>query len=97
MNDILNDYFVSISCIDDSNREIPVVDNIFNSSIGDIICTNDEVKDILKSLFIGKASGNDHISHQMLTSTADSVCIPLCILFNQSLMLKEFQTNGKMR
>jgi hypothetical protein len=33
----------------------------------------DDVKDILKSLQIGKALGGDFISHQMLKNTADTV------------------------
>jgi hypothetical protein len=37
---------------------------------------DDDVKDILKSLQIGKASGGDFISHQMLKNTADTVYLP---------------------
>ncbi|CAC5376129.1 unnamed protein product [Mytilus coruscus] len=37
--------------------------------------TEDEIKDILKSLEIGKASGEDCISHQMLKYTANSYTI----------------------
>ncbi|CAG2213884.1 unnamed protein product [Mytilus edulis] len=46
--------------------------------------TEDEIKDILKSLEIGKASGEDCISHQMLKYTANSVCVLQNVLPNQT-------------
>jgi hypothetical protein len=47
-----------------------------------------DVKDILKSLQIGKASGGDFISHQMLKNTADTVYLPLKYIFNHSKLCK---------
>jgi hypothetical protein len=46
----------------------------FSLDVDDI--NDDDVKDILKSLQIGKASGGDFISHQMLKNTADTVYLP---------------------
>jgi hypothetical protein len=51
---------------------------------------DDDVKDILKSLQIGKASGGDFISHQMLKNTADTVYLPLKYIFNHSLRISKF-------
>jgi hypothetical protein len=48
---------------------------------------DDDVKDILKSLQIGKASGGDFISHQMLKNTADTVYLPLKYILNHSLRI----------
>jgi hypothetical protein len=48
------------------------------------------VKDILKSLQIGKASGEDFISHQMLKNTADTVYLPLKYIFNHSLRISKY-------
>jgi hypothetical protein len=56
-----------------------------NSFLSEFIITEQDIKDTLKSLNIGKACGNDLISHQMLKGTADSVYKPLMILFNYSL------------
>jgi hypothetical protein len=33
-----------------------------------------DVKDILQTLQIGKACGNDGISHQMLKATSETIC-----------------------
>ena len=51
----------------------------------DINIDTEAVLDILKILKIGKASGADKISHQMLKYTANSVARPLMILFNKCL------------
>jgi hypothetical protein len=36
-----------------------------------------DVKDILQTLKIGKACGDDGITHQMLKSTSETICILL--------------------
>jgi hypothetical protein len=43
------------------------------------------VKDILQTLQIGKACGDDGISHQMLKATSETICLPLSIPFRYSL------------
>jgi hypothetical protein len=40
-----------------------------------------DVKDILQTLQIGKACGDDVINHQMLKATSETMCLPLSILF----------------
>jgi hypothetical protein len=42
--------------------------------------TIDEIKDVLLNLKLGKAVGNDKISHNMLKHTASTVCKPLEII-----------------
>jgi hypothetical protein len=44
----------------------------------------------LKSLQIGKASGGDFISHQMLKNTADTVYLRLKYIFNHSLRISKY-------
>jgi hypothetical protein len=41
--------------------------------LSEFIIIEQDIKDTLKSLKIGKACGKDLISHQMLKGTADSV------------------------
>jgi hypothetical protein len=48
------------------------------------------VKDVLLNLKLGKAVGNDKISHNMLKHTASTVCKPLEIIFNCSLQTGRF-------
>ena len=92
---VLNNYFCSISStannIDPSNlpRRTP-----FSLDVDDI--HDDDVKDILKSLQIGKASGGDFISHQMLKNTADTVYLPLKYIFNHSLRVSKYPSCWKI-
>jgi hypothetical protein len=77
---VLNNYFCSISStannIDPPNlpRRTP-----FSLDVDDI--NDDDVKDILKSLQIGKASGGDFISHQMLKKYCRHCVLTLEIYF----------------
>ena len=54
------------------------------------------MKDILKWLQIGKASGGDIISHQMLKNTADTVYLPLKYIFNHSLRVSKYPSCWKI-
>ena len=45
---------------------------------------------VLLNLKLGKAVGNDKISHNMLKHTASTVCKPLEIIFNCSLQTGRF-------
>ena len=58
--------------------------------------TEEELRDVLGSLKLGKASGNDLISHQMLKNTADSVCVPLTYIFNCSLRQSIYPNSWKI-
>ncbi|KAK3099985.1 hypothetical protein FSP39_012969 [Pinctada imbricata] len=93
--ELLNKYFVSISQIDDTDAEIPEVDLKTDSTLSHIEINPGDVTDILKILKLGKANGVDEISHHMLKYTAESVSVPLCILFNLSLRLRKFPSLWK--
>ena len=45
----------------------------------------DEVKLILKSLPVGKATGPDGLINRILSVLADELSVPVCALFNQCL------------
>ena len=62
----LNDFFYSISSIDDSDNDLPNFENRTDSILSYINITQTDVKDILSSLIVNKASGLDGISHRML-------------------------------
>ena len=55
-----------------------------------------DVKDILQTLQIGKACGDDVISHQMLKATSETMCLPLSILFRYSLRICKFPSDWKL-
>ena len=54
------------------------------------------MKDILKSLQIGKSSGGDFISHQMLKDTADTEYLPLTYIWNHSLRVSKYSSCWKI-
>ena len=63
---LLNEYFVSISTMDDNEIDLPEMEYRTEEILHDIKIDTEAVLDILKILKIGKASGADKISHQML-------------------------------
>ena len=82
---LLNDYFTQ--CF---NTAVPELDeNLFHHynldpshCPEDLLCSEDEITDLLLSLNTSKASGPDGISATMLTSTAYSIAPGLAKLFN---------------
>ena len=51
---------------------------------------------ISQTLKIGKACSDDGITHQMLKSTSETICIPLAIIFNFSLQKGIFPSTWKI-
>ena len=90
----LNNYFCSISSVDDNNTELPFFENRTNTEITDINVLVSAIVDILSSLKgslkVNKASGQDGISHRMLKNTCKTIAIPLCKLFNKSLQSRTY-------
>ncbi|MCG8095193.1 MAG: hypothetical protein JAZ17_16505 [Candidatus Thiodiazotropha endolucinida] len=80
----LNNYFSSICDLDDNNAHLPVFRTVTDSSLSDIICTPDEITDLILILNPNKATGPDAISNRMLKAVAREVSIPLSIIFNRS-------------
>ena len=64
--DLFNKYFSCISGIDDANVLFPDFESRTGSSISDILCTEEEIVDVITNLAVNKASGPDIISHKML-------------------------------
>ena len=93
---ILNDYFVSVSTIDDTNNDVPEIELRTDATITDIPFQVDDIIDILMSLNVNKAVGNDAISHNMLTNTALSIAYPLYLIFRASLEAGHFPKQWKL-
>ena len=96
MANTLNDYFCSISSIDDTNSNLPEFTKRTNYSLSNILISPSEVSDILSNLKLNKASGPDGISHRMLKNTSGSIATPLCKLFNFSLKTISFPSLWKL-
>lgn len=93
---LLNDYFCTISSLDDSNIELPDFNKRTDSSLSSITINTSEIIDVLSSLKLNKASGPDGISHRMLKYTSKTIAVPLCKLFNISLCSKSFPALWKL-
>ncbi|MEW8682069.1 MAG: hypothetical protein AB2536_09200 [Candidatus Thiodiazotropha endolucinida] len=52
-----NDYFCTVSSIDDSNIDLPYFEDRTDASLSQIIVSRSEIIDILGSLKINKATG----------------------------------------
>ena len=91
----LNEYFSSISNVDESNACLPPFHpkncNILN--ITDI--TRQQIEDIISTLEVNKAAGPDLISHKLLKNIKQSISKPLQILFNKSLLDQTFPQTWK--
>ena len=82
--DCLNDYFVSISTVNDENTVLPPFEKLTNNSLSTVNCTETEIENLINVLNINKASGDDGISHRMLKGVSKSISKPLSILMNIS-------------
>ena len=93
---LLNDYFCSISTIDDSNINLPEFNIRTDSWLLNVNIETSEVIDVLSNLQLNKAVGPDGISHRMLKHTCHSIATPLRKLFNLSLQKKAFPILWKL-
>ena len=63
---VLNDFFSSVSTIDDNEVPLPHFEKRTQSIPSEIKINNSEFIDILKTLKVNKATGPDGISHRLL-------------------------------
>ena len=82
--DCLNDYFDSISTVNDENTVLPLYVKLTNNSLSTIDRTETEIKSLINVLNPNKVSGDDGISHKMLKGVSKSISKPLSILLNRS-------------
>ena len=91
----LNEYFSSISNVDESNGCFPPF-HPKNCNILNIIdITRQQIEDIISTLEVNKAAGPDLISHKLLKNIKQSISKPLQILFNKSLLDQTFPKKWK--
>ena len=95
-SNLLNNYFASISTVDDDGSDVPHCDCRTDHNLSSIHITEEDIIDIIKSLNIKKASGIDEISHLMLRNTVQTVYKPLYLLFTKSLELCVYPSTWKI-
>ena len=83
---VLNDFFRDQTLLNDHDAVLPeIAPYLVERCLCSVVFSPDEVKLILKSLPVGKATGPDGISNRILSVQADELSIPVCALLNQSL------------
>ena len=81
---LLNSYFHS--CFNKSHTPITPSACLRFSPAADLLCSEDEVFDLLATLDVSKSTGPDGISARMLKFTATSITPSVTKLFNQSII-----------
>ena len=79
--DALNNFFISVSDIEETNIPLSNFNSRTESVLSQIQVSESEVKDILNTLKVNKATGPDSISNRMLKYTSKSTSKPLSKLF----------------
>ena len=82
--DCLNDYFVSISYVNDENTVLPPYEKLTNSYLSTVNCSDNEIELLINVLNTNKASVDDGISQRMLKGVSKSISKPLFILMNRA-------------
>ena len=82
---LLNSFFTEQTLLDDSQANLPETLNVPNNTLDSLSTTPDGVKQILKTLPLGKAAGPDRINNRILKELSEPLSLPLCDLFNFSL------------
>ena len=80
----LNSFF-SLVFTKNENDSMPEFQPDINSSVCDITVTKTKVESMLKLLNVSKSTGPDEFHPRFLKETAESIALPVTILFNKSL------------
>ena len=92
----LNDYFSSISNVDDRNTVLPPFYCKSRNFLSNVSCTENEIELLIQTLNPNKANGLDGISNRMLKSVSKTISKPLAILLNRSFAEGIFPKIWKM-
>jgi hypothetical protein len=83
---ILADFFTSVFTVEPDGK-VPTIDpKSINTSMGPLTVSVNEVRDMLLRLKVDKSPGMDGLHPRFLKELADELAIPLCLIFNQSLV-----------
>ena len=91
----LNEYFTSVSNLDDSNTNLPLFESKVDMSLEHIQIEEQEIEKNIEILDAKKAVGPDLISHKVLKGVKYSISKPLSRLFNKSLRESIFPQSWK--
>jgi hypothetical protein len=92
---MFNDFFCNQSNINEDYLIPPDLDGPSYKKLRQIIITETDVDDILKTLDTSKATGPDMLNPRLLKEASSILKYPLCKLFNLSLSTSIFPTEWK--
>ena len=81
--EMLNGFFTSV--FTNEQTEAPNIDTKIDNNICEIQVTKDKVIKLLRGVNSSKSAGADGLHPRFIKETADTLCEPVTILFNQSL------------
>ena len=81
-SNLLNEYFVSISTIDDQHAILPVYRSLSNSFVDTLTVSEEQINEVIKSSVTNKAVGEDLIIHRVLKNTRGTISKPFakCVI-----------------
>lgn len=94
-SELFNNFFSEQSRLNDGDKIPPDITDLQNDGLHQVIITETEVEDILKTLDTSKATGPDLINPRLLKEASDILKRPLCKLFNLSLSKCYFPSDWK--
>ena len=94
---MFNDFFCDQSSINDDYLIPPDLDGPSYEKHRQIIITETDVDDILKTLDTSKATGPDMFNPRFLKEASSILKYPLCTLFNLSLSTSNFLQSGNLQ
>ncbi|XP_045210645.2 uncharacterized protein LOC123562055 [Mercenaria mercenaria] len=92
---LLNQYFCSQSCIDDTGHELPNIP-VSRCSLQDISISVQDVIDSINSIDPGKACGPDLVSPRLIREGSNVLAEPLSIYFTKLLQQSFFPSSWKL-
>ena len=89
---LLNEYFSSVSSLDDGNSPLPEFDLKTNNTLNHFVISESEIIDIIKIQNPNKATGPDKISHRLLKISPEVIAKPLALILNKSIESHRYPT-----
>ena len=86
--DTVGGYFNTVY-IPRCNDTMPDMSAMYETEIGNIVVTREDVKSILEKLKVNKSCGPDNIHPYFLQATASAISVPLELIYNKSLISGE--------
>ncbi|KAI8496775.1 hypothetical protein Bbelb_254300 [Branchiostoma belcheri] len=93
----LNDFFIKQTDLPGRSDPIPTFQptTVPESVLDSLQLSEEEVRQQLRTLQVGKSAGHDKITPRLLRLVADPISVPLTRLYNKSLLLGQVPTEWK--